>query len=123
MKYKIGIIGSRNYKNLEKVKLLVSFFPKETYIIVSGHGRGVDIAAEEKAIELGIETIIFKPDVKPNCSNREFAIAAYARNTLIAKEADYLFAFWDGKSEGTLDTIKKYVKLGKEMTIIGEENG
>lgn len=116
-KTKIGIVGSRDYADLAYVKRTVSFLPKESFIIVSGHGKGVDIAAEEEANRLGIETLIFPPDVKPNCNKREFAIAAFARNTQIAEACDYLIAFWDGKSKGTLDTITKCAKLGKLVII------
>lgn len=117
MKTKVGIVGSRKYENLAYVKRTVSFLPKEFYIVVSGHGNGVDTAAEEEAERLGIETLIFPPDVKPNCTNQEFAIAAFARNTKIAEACDYLIAFWDGKSKGTLDTIVKCAKLGKLVII------
>ena len=32
--------------------------------------------------------------------------------------ADYLIAFWDGKSKGTLDMINYMQQLGKHGTII-----
>ena len=40
------------------------------------------------------------------------------RNTQIIENADVVFAFWDGQSKGTKDSITKAKKLQKELHII-----
>jgi hypothetical protein len=40
------------------------------------------------------------------------------RNKLIISDADYVIAFWDGKSTGTLSSINIAKGLNKPLTII-----
>lgn len=114
---KIAIIGSRTFNDFELLSNTVKSYcynneilPK---IIVSGGAQGADTLAERFADENQLEMKIFYPNWevlgKDACS---------ARNTEIVEFADIVFAFWDGKSPGTNDSISKTKKLGKEVITI-----
>ncbi len=105
---KIAIVGSRNlFVNLEKY-----LSDYDIDYIVSGGAKGIDSCAEDYAIKNNIKTIIFKPDYE-SFGKR----APLVRNIQIVEEADIVIAFWDGKSRGTLFTIKEARKKGKELKI------
>ena len=44
--------------------------------------------------------------------------APLKRNQSIADYADEGIAFWDGKSKGTADSIRRFERLGKKITVI-----
>lgn len=136
----VGIAGSRDYPDLafvsEWVTALASKYPDAC--IVSGGARGVDSTAEEAAVEAGLSVVSFRvqqedaayhisvveepalhvhelPDVF-----RSFRDAAFHRNTFIA-EADRVVAFWDGRSRGTQDTMRKARALGRPLFVYGPD--
>lgn len=113
---KIAIVGSRSFKDYEFLKKEVEKFISENSLeevtIVSGGAVGADTLAEEFAAENGYETIIYLPDRKTY--GRE---ACRVRNTDIVETGDVVFAFWDGISTGTKDSINKAEKLNKKMFI------
>lgn len=43
--------------------------------------------------------------------------APFKRNTVIAKNSNYLIAIWDGRSRGTADTIAKAAKRGIPVVV------
>jgi|TARA_Y100000294_G_scaffold95642_1_gene88973 hypothetical protein len=90
---RIGIVGSRNFGDLEKVKEYVKSLDEDT-IIVSGGAKGVDETAAKVGEELGMKVVSFTGNgIKDIC-----------------KYSDMICAFWDGKSKGTKntkDTAKK----------------
>ena len=114
---KIAIVGGRDFLDYELLKKELGKFIDENGIslcsIVSGGAKGADTLAEKFATEMGVEMIVFKPDFEKFGRG-----AALARNTQIVECADTVFAFWDGKSTGTNDSIKKTEKLGKKLLII-----
>ena len=78
-------------------------------------GRGLQMqfpAVKKFANENNVEMIVFKPDFEKFGRG-----AALARNTQIIQKSDVVFAFWDGKSKGTHDSIKKAEKLNKRLLI------
>ena len=111
---KIAIIGSRNYKRLDLVEKYVQNNMKYGDLLVSGGAKGVDLASERAADKQNVETKIFLPDWEKNGKG-----AGLIRNTDIVKNSDKIVAFWDGKSRGTLDSIKKAKKMNKEYEIYG----
>jgi hypothetical protein len=114
----IGIVGSRKFKKLYKVRKFVqSLLPSDACTIVSGHGIGVDRVAEDEAIRLGINTLIFPAEWEKYGKR-----AGVLRNTLIVEHSDVLIAFWDGKSPGTYDSIKKAKQKGIHVITCGEED-
>ena len=116
MEIKIAIVGGRNFNDYELLeKTLNEYIENKTFLnaIVSGGADGADILAEKYAKELGVDMIVFRPDYK-----KFGRFAALQRNTEIIKNSDVVFAFWDGKSRGTYDSIKKARKLEKTLFII-----
>ncbi len=107
----IAVIGSRTLVdyNLVEETLLASVNPEEDTII-SGGATGADQLGEHFANEYHIKKIVHKPDYK------QYGKAApFIRNQLIIDDADYVIAFWDGKSKGTADTILKAQKKGIDV--------
>lgn len=107
------IAGGRDFSNYqflsESCKL---FIPKITKVI-SGTAKGADQLGEKFAKENSIEILYFKPDW-----NKFGKSAGFIRNEEMAKNADMLIAFWDGKSKGTQHMIKCATKLGLEVHIL-----
>lgn len=113
---KIAIVGSRSFKDYEFLKNEVEKFISENSLqeatIVSGGAVGADALAEQFAAEKGYETIIFLPDRKTYGRK-----ACRVRNTEIVETGDVVFAFWDGISTGTKDSIDKAQNLNKPVFI------
>ncbi len=111
---KIAIVGSRKFKDLSMVHKFVSTLPQDT-IIVSGGALGVDSAASQAAKKKGLMVKIFIPDW--------FAFgkaAGMMRNSLIVDYSDEVYAFHDGTSRGTADTIQKATIAGKLREVFTE---
>jgi hypothetical protein len=130
----IGIVGSRKYLNKKKVSDVVDQciikYKKENLQIVSGGAVGADYLGKIVALEKEIPYVEYNPahtewnqySGKP----KEFYGKPYhvgqffERNTFIAEDSDILFAFippnW--QSNGTMDTVNKARKLGKNCFII-----
>jgi predicted Rossmann fold nucleotide-binding protein DprA/Smf involved in DNA uptake len=108
---KVGIVGSRDYPDLDRVRDYVNELPGDT-VVVSGGARGVDLAAEQAAKERGLEVIVFRPS---DPSNPESYLS---RNRQIVENSDRLVAFWYGRSRGTAYTIQYANKTGKEVKIL-----
>lgn len=60
---KIAIVGSRNWKDLLRIKNYIDTLDEET-VVISGAAIGVDRAAERLAKMRGLETKIFPADWK-----------------------------------------------------------
>ncbi|WP_317855497.1 DNA-processing protein DprA [Chakrabartyella piscis] len=98
---KVAVIGSRNLS----IENLENYLPKNTTEIVSGGAKGIDTCARNYALE---HNLLLK-EFLPNYS--EFGRAApIRRNIEIIAYADYVLAFWDGKSKGTEFVIKQCKK-------------
>jgi hypothetical protein len=111
----LGIVGSRSFCNYsygrDRILKIIesnSIFPEK---IVSGGALGSDQIAEKFAKEFNLDSKIILPD----WSNGRGA--GLNRNTEIIKESDFIIAFWDGESRGTLDSINKAKKMGKKIHI------
>ena len=112
----IAIVGGRDFSDytLLKESLLAYIDTHETpENIVSGGAKGADTLAAQFATEMGIPLLVFKPDYQKYGRG-----ATLVRNTQIIENADVVFAFWDGQSKGTKDSITKAKKLQKELHII-----
>lgn len=105
---KLAIVGSRG------LSLDISpYIPEGVTEIVSGGAKGIDTCAKKYAQEHNIPLTEFLPDYK-----RYKLGAPLKRNLQIIQYADYILAFWDGKSKGTKYTIENCKKMGKECKII-----
>lgn len=111
---KIAVVGSRGYKNLDWVRACVVALP-EGSMVLSGGAPGVDRAAEQTAARYHIPLYVFLAawDLRGRG-------AGLARNSQIVEAADEVIAFWDGKSRGTLDTIRKARAKGIPVKVYDE---
>lgn len=106
---KIAIVGSRTLtiRNLEE------YLPEGTTEIISGGANGIDKCAKEYAQNNNIKYREFLPKYK--------SYGRYAplkRNLEIINNADYVLAFWDGKSRGTKFVIDNCKKLNKPIRVL-----
>lgn len=105
----ICICGSRsiNYINLD---LFID--PSHVGCIVAGGANGVDTLAEHWAKKNKIEFVLYSARW-----DKFGKRAGVIRNHEMVEFCDYLIAFWDGKSKGTLDSIS-YAKSIETPTIV-----
>jgi hypothetical protein len=113
---RIAIVGSRTWQRPNKVRDFVDLLPRDT-IVVSGGARGVDQIAEQRAKQRGLKVESFPADWKSHGK-----AAGFMRNSDIVKAADAVVAFWDGKSNGTADTVKKTQAANKPLIILGDNH-
>ncbi len=110
---KLGIIGSRTFKDMELLtKSLVPFLPKVT-LVVSGGAEGADKMGELWAKRNDIPTLVFLPDWDNLGST-----AGFARNEDIINNSDIVVAFWDYTSNGTRHSINLCNQLKKPCKIV-----
>lgn len=100
--FRVIVAGSRGFNNYELLKskldaLLINY---KTVVIVSGTAKGADSLGERYAKERGLSVARF-----PAKWDLYGKSAGYIRNQEMAKNADALVAFWDGKSKGTKHMI------------------
>ena len=113
----IAIVGGRDFNDYtllkESLSAYISIYSGIPDNIVSGGAKGADTLAAQFAVEMDIPLLVFKPDYQKYGRG-----ATLVRNTQIIENADVVFAFWDGQSKGTKDSITKAKKLQKELHII-----
>lgn len=113
--YRIIIAGSREFDDYGMLKEKVDEFllqigvnHNDIVTIVSGMAKGADTLGERYAAEKGYPLTRFLA---------RWAIygkrAGIIRNEEMAKYADHLIAFWDGKSKGT----KNMIDLAREYKL------
>ena len=105
---KTAIVGSRNLD----IPNLGDYIPKETTEIISGGAKGVDSSAKKYAESNGIKLTEFLPEYQ-----KYGRAAPLKRNITIVRNADYVIAFWDGKSKGTKHVIDTCRRLGIKITV------
>jgi predicted Rossmann fold nucleotide-binding protein DprA/Smf involved in DNA uptake len=98
---RLAIVGSRDYPYLEQVRGYVRALSEDT-VVVTGGARGVDRVAEAEARQRGLVV-----DVRRAKWDEYGRGAGARRNRLLLDASDKVVAFWDGKSPGTIDTIKE----------------
>ena len=119
---RVGIVGSRRWKNREMVEGLINMLP-EGVTVVSGGCRGVDTWASETARQRSLVVVEHLPDLPPAGSPHwEFTKAYHTRNRLIAEDVDVLYAFVArDRRGGAENTIKHAMELGVRVEVIFEE--
>jgi hypothetical protein len=113
--FKVIVAGSRDFNDYELLKstldkLLVN---QIDIIIVSGTARGADKLGERYAADKG-----YSISSHPADWDKYGKSAGYIRNEEMAKEADGLVAFWDGKSRGTKHMIDLAHKYNLKVKVI-----
>lgn len=111
---KIAIVGSRWYAEYDVIKeyVLKKIDINEVECVISGGANGVDRLAEKFAKEFGLKMTVFLPDW-----NKHGKAAGPIRNKDIVKNADVVFAFWDGQSRGTKSSIELAEKMNKKLFV------
>jgi hypothetical protein len=107
----VAIVGSRSLSPDDKA--IARHLPGDTTGIISGGAIGVDRAAAQYARSHNLTLREFLPDYE--IYGRR---APLVRNQSIVDQADYLLAFWDGKSKGTAHTIGIAKKKGIPIKIV-----
>ena len=115
---KIAIIGSRDFSNYDlltkEILKRIAFW--DISEVVSGGAKGADLLGRKFAIDNSKKLVEFLPDWSLGRG------AGFIRNKKIVEYADIIFAFWDGKSKGTKNSIDTARKLGKDIYIIQYDN-
>ena len=107
--FRVIIAGSRSfddYDMLVKTMDMVLQNITDEIQVVCGMAAGADTLGERYAKERGYQIAYFPADWKKYGRS-----AGFNRNQEMAKNADALVAFWDGKSKGTkhmLDIAQRY---------------
>lgn len=99
----ICICGSRD---ITDINLDLFIDPAHVGCVISGGANGIDTLAEHWAKRNKIEFIAYLAQW-----NKFGKKAGIMRNHEMVEFCDYVFAFWNGKSKGTLDTILYAKKL------------
>jgi hypothetical protein len=115
---RVGIVGSRNYSlaGIDLIRKFINSLPTDTVIVSGGCPQGPDRWAEGAAKMDGYESLIFPADWVKHGRG-----AGFIRNQTIVDNSDRIVAYWDGKSNGTMDTVRKARKKGIPVTIIGPD--
>lgn len=115
-----AVVGSRQYPNLGLVRDWVLTHLERGDVLVSGGATGADKEGQAAAEWAGHPVVVHRPD-PALVKSHGWPYALLARNTTIAEDCDEMVAFWDGKSRGTQDAIRKARRLGKPVTVYGPD--
>lgn len=116
MPTRVIIAGGRDFDDYDLLKEECDKYlsPLEKpIIIISGGAKGADTHGETYAKWRNYTVEKFIPNW-----NLHGKAAGPIRNSEMARWANYLIAFWDGESRGTLDMIEKMKKEGKTHQVI-----
>lgn len=104
---KVIIAGSRSFNDYPRLSRVLAMIPEITEV-VCGEARGADSLGRQWAQDHYIPVKSF-----PAQWNKYGRSAGHIRNREMGDYADYLVAFWDGKSKGTKGMINYMKSLGK----------
>jgi hypothetical protein len=117
---KVIVAGTRTFNDSELLDKTLQEF-QNTILpidqIVSGGSCGADLLGERWARQNKIDITYFYAEW-----NKYGKSAGPKRNQRMAEYADYLIAFWDEKSRGTADMIRKMRNEGKPVKIVAYKN-
>lgn len=118
---KIIVAGGRDftsYELLEKeLKSIINNNQDQSIEIISGGARGADSLGIRFAKENNIPIKIF-----PALWDTYGKSAGMIRNKQMAEYGDFLLAFWNGKSHGTMNMIQTMKKMNKHGKVVIYEN-
>ena len=106
------VAGGRDYSDKVTAFRVLDSIVKAGDVIISGHATGADTLGEQYAKEHGLSC-----ELHPADWNRHGRAAGPIRNEEMAKVADRLVAFWDGKSSGTKSMISLAKKYKLEVLV------
>ena len=116
--YRLVVAGCRTFHDYsvassEIKKLLQKLDAEYSVIIVSGCAEGADKLGEKYAAEHNLTIERF-----PAEWDKYGKYAGPRRNAQMARIADAVLVFWDGKSRGTKNMIENAKKAKKPYTVI-----
>lgn len=125
---RLAIVGSTSFNDYTFLKAWIRKLFPQIDVIISGGAPGADTLGEKYADDNSISKEIYYADwsvLKPGCRigvnryGKEYnKDAGFDRNTTIVEKSDVIVAFWNHKSPGTADTIKKAREAKKPVHII-----
>ena len=112
---RIIIAGGRDFKDYRRLKLVVEHNVQnlDCIEIICGEAKGADTLGKQLAVSKGWTVHSY-----PANWERYGKAAGYRRNEEMAKHAEALIAFWDGKSKGTKHMIDSMLLLRKPVVIV-----
>lgn len=113
--FRVIIAGGRLFDDYIYLKESMDYLLQninDEIIVVCGKARGADTLGEKYAKERGYVINYFPADW-----DRHGKAAGYIRNEEMAKNADALVAFWDGKSRGTKNMIELANQYGLRVRV------
>lgn len=113
--FRVIIAGGRLFDDYAYLKKSMDYLLRninDDIIVVCGKARGADTLGEKYANERGYDVHYFPADW-----DRYGKAAGYIRNEEMAKNADALVAFWDGKSHGTKNMIALAKQYGLKVRV------
>ncbi|MGN0571992.1 MAG: hypothetical protein ACI4K9_07405 [Candidatus Fimenecus sp.] len=105
---KIAIIGSRSLQITD----FREYLPSNTTEIITGDAKGIDTCAKTNAKQNGLKVTEFLPEYS------RYKKGAPLKRNLKIIAADFVLAFWDGKSRGTKYVIEQCKKQDKPIRVI-----
>ncbi len=116
---KLAIIGGRDFTDYNIVRnTIFKYFANESGYtfdeIISGGAVGADSLGAKFAKESEVKLTIFKPEYDKYPGK----VAPLKRNETIIENADFVLAFWDSESRGTMNAIGHAKRLKKPTLII-----
>jgi hypothetical protein len=114
---RVIVCGSRRWRDRAAIANRLFDLPTDS-TIVHGNAQGADRIAHQEAQKLGLLV-----DVWPADWGSLGKRAGVIRNGLMAASgADLCIAFWDGRSNGTLDMMKKAEAAGIPVECVRGED-
>lgn len=129
--YRVIICGSRGWGDRLRIADRISSLPGNA-VVVNGYARGADRIAHQEAEKAGLvvepypaEWDKHDDEILP-CScppeKKVCKLAGFRRNEKMARlGADLLIAFWDGKSNGTMDMMERAAAHGISIECIHKD--
>lgn len=114
--FRVIVAGSRDFKDYQLLEKTLDYFLQninEPIRILCGMANGADALGLLYAHWHNYE--LEKHPAKWNIHGKR---AGFIRNEEMANNADALVAFWDGKSHGTKDMIKRAQEHGLGIRVI-----
>ena len=108
----VAVVGSRGVKSCTALaRRLAELEPAE---VVSGGAAGVDTLAATWARAHGVPLTELRPDYAAHGPTA----ATHVRNAEIVRRAALVLVVWDGRSKGTLSTMRAARRLGRRCELL-----
>lgn len=108
----VAVVGSRGIQRCAALaRRLAELEPAE---VVSGGAAGVDALAASWAKTHGVPLTELRPDYAAHGPTA----APHVRNAEIVRRAALVLVVWDGRSKGTLSTLRAARRLGRPVELL-----